>query len=68
MGANVEETLREVSERLVRIETSLEQLKKREDRYVSRLEFEPVKRIVYGMVGLILTSVVGALLGLILLQ
>ena len=34
--------------------------------YVTRQEFEPVKRIVYGMVGVILVTVVGALLVLVL--
>lgn len=34
--------------------------------YVSRDEFEPIKKIVYGMVGLILTAVVGALISLVL--
>lgn len=34
--------------------------------YVSREEFEPVKRIVYGLVGLILVSVMVAILALII--
>ena len=33
--------------------------------YVSREEFEPIKKIVYGMVALILISVVGALISLV---
>lgn len=33
--------------------------------YVSREEFEPIKKIVYGMVGLILIAVVGALVSLV---
>lgn len=36
--------------------------------YVSKIEFEPVKRIVYGMVALILTAVIGALIGLVILK
>lgn len=36
--------------------------------YVSKDEFEPVKKIVYGLVGLILVTVVGGLLGLIILK
>lgn len=35
-------------------------------RYISKEEFEPIKRIVYGMVGLILVGVVGALLTLVI--
>lgn len=34
--------------------------------YVSRVEFEPIKKIVYGMVGLILMSVMGALVALVI--
>ena len=33
--------------------------------YISKEEFEPIKRIVYGMVGLILVAVVGALVALV---
>lgn len=33
--------------------------------YVSKEEFEPIKKIVYGLVGLILVGVVGALLALV---
>lgn len=34
--------------------------------YIGREEFEPIKKIVYGMVGLILVAVVGALMALLL--
>lgn len=33
--------------------------------YVTKDEFEPIKRLVYGLVGLILVGVVGALLSLV---
>lgn len=33
--------------------------------YVSKEEFEPIKKIVYGLVSLILIAVVGALLALV---
>lgn len=33
--------------------------------YVSKEEFEPVKKIVYGLVGLILVAVVGAVISLV---
>lgn len=36
--------------------------------YVSKDEFEPIKRLVYGLVGLILTAVVVAVLGLVILR
>lgn len=36
--------------------------------YVSHDEFEPIKRIVYGLVGIILVAVVGALVSLVVRQ
>jgi hypothetical protein len=36
--------------------------------YVTKDEFEPIKRIVYGLVGLILVAVVGALLSLVVIK
>lgn len=36
-----------------------------QNRYVSRDEFQPVKNIVYGMVGVIMVAVCGAVLALI---
>lgn len=33
--------------------------------YVSKEEFDPIKKIVYGLTGLILVAVVGALLSLV---
>ena len=35
-------------------------------RYVSKEEFDPIKKIVYGVVGLLLTSIVVALVALVL--
>lgn len=34
--------------------------------YTSKTEFEPVQRLVYGMVGIILVAVVGALIALVI--
>jgi hypothetical protein len=36
--------------------------------YVKHAEFLPVRNLVYGLVGLILMAVVGALLGLVILK
>lgn len=41
-------------------------LKQMQGEFVRNAEFEPIKRVVYSMVGLIMVSVVGALLTLIL--
>jgi len=36
------------------------------DGYITKTEFEPVQRLVYGMVGIILVAVVGALIALVI--
>lgn len=36
--------------------------------YVTREEFSPIKSIVYGLVGIIMTAVVGALVALVIKQ
>ena len=36
-----------------------------EDKYVTKVEFEPIKRIVYGIVGLVLVGVLTAVLTLV---
>lgn len=40
--------------------------KNQHSNFVSKDEFEPIKRIVYGLVGLILVAVVGAMVSLVL--
>ena len=37
-----------------------------QEHYVTKSEFEPIKKIVYGLVSLILIAVVGAILALII--
>lgn len=37
-------------------------------KYITRTEFEPIKKIVYGVVAIILTAVVGAIVGLVILK
>ena len=56
-----------MSNRLGTIESDVRDIKsKLEADYVTQDQFEPVKRIVYGMVSVILLAVVGALVTLIL--
>ena len=66
-----EETCTEVT--LAVIQTDVTYIKEKMDaldtkmnnNYVSKEEFEPVKNIVYGLVGIILIAVIGALLALV---
>lgn len=51
------------------IRDDVKDIKKRlGDSYVRREEFEPIRKLVYGLVALILTSVVVAILGIVLTQ
>lgn len=43
-------------------------MRERLDTLVSRLEFTPIKMLVYGMTSIILTGVVGALVALVLIK
>lgn len=40
--------------------------KKLESEYVSRTEFEPIKKIVYGLISIVLMAVVAGILALVL--
>jgi hypothetical protein len=42
--------------------------RKLEADYITRQEFDPIKKVVYGMVSLILIAVVGALVGLVIMR
>ena len=49
------------------IKTAIDRLEKMiDDKYVTKTEFEPIKRIVYGTTALILTAVCIALLALVI--
>lgn len=42
--------------------------KKLEDDYVTKTEFDPIQRLVYGMVGLVMVTVLGALLAMVVIR
>lgn len=49
------------------IESGFDELRKElKSEYVTKAEFEPVKRVVYGLIGIILVAVVGAIVALVL--
>jgi thiosulfate reductase cytochrome b subunit len=51
------------------IQDDVREIKTRIDHnYVTKEEFDPIKKLVYGMVALILTAVVGALIALVIKQ
>jgi hypothetical protein len=51
---------------LVRLERMSEKLDTISADYVKRMEFEPVQKLVYGLVGVVLIAVVGAIVALII--
>jgi hypothetical protein len=47
--------------------TAIDEIKaKLEKDYITRIEFEPVRKIVYGMIGIILVAVAGAVITLVI--
>jgi hypothetical protein len=57
--------LHQINAQVIRNTVQLEVIEKNQRQNVSRAEFEPVKRLVFGAVALILTSIVGALIFLV---
>lgn len=52
---------------IVYIKKSVDDLALKVDHnYITKDEFQPVKQLVYGLVGLILTAVIGAIMALVL--
>lgn len=63
------ETLYRIDERTLTLARDFKQLKDSvESSYVTQLEFEPIKRLMYGMVAIALTSVILAVLAIVLKQ
>lgn len=58
----VDRKINEVNRNIASLETKVD------SRFVTHEEFEPIKKIVYGLVGLILISVVGALVALVVVK
>ena len=66
MNDDQDVTLGEIGRSVKRIESSMEELRRElRDDYITRNEFQPVKTLVYGLVGLVLTAVVVALVALV---
>lgn len=64
---NIETKIEVALEQLVRVREDIKELNtKIDNNYVTRIEFEPVRNLVYGMVSLVLTVVVGGLLVLVI--
>ncbi len=63
---SVEERLARIEERLDNACGKLDEIAKRlENHFVTREEFEPVKRIAYGIAGSALLLLLGALVGMV---
>lgn len=66
MTKSEEVTLAEFGKDIEYIKKTVEEIKRKQEQdYVTREEFEPIKRIVYGMVAIVLTSVFGGLVALV---
>ncbi|MFZ2992533.1 MAG: hypothetical protein WA061_02345 [Microgenomates group bacterium] len=56
----------EILLKLERMETKMESFEEAKKSYIRREEFEPIKQIVYGMVGIILIGFIGAVIALVI--
>ena len=65
-GRGYSEAEVEILLKLERLETEFSLYRKESAKFVSRHEFEPVQRLVYGMVGVILLAFMGALVVLVI--
>lgn len=64
---NIETKMEVALEQLVRVREDLKELNNKIDNnYITRIEFEPVRNIVYGLVSLLLTGVIGSLLMMVI--
>lgn len=68
MAESPEEMLARLDERTTTIWKTLEKNDKILQDFVRRAEFLPIQRLVYGVVGLIMTAVVAALVSLVVTQ
>ena len=60
---------REMGEFKERTQKDMTEVKKKlDEKFVSQVEFKPVKQLVYGLVGLVLTAVFAGLIGLVVIQ
>lgn len=58
-----------ICQSIVNISSDIKDInQKLDEKFVTKTEFSPVKTVVYGLVGLILVAVVGALIGLVILR
>jgi len=58
-----------LSEKIINIDKNVTEIKKKmEDDYVTKSEFEPIKRIVYGVVTLMLGAIITALIATVIIK
>jgi hypothetical protein len=67
LGGNDQTEIALIAQDIKYIKDDVQEIKgKLEKNYITREEFDPIKKIVYGIVGLVLTGVLGALLALVI--
>lgn len=64
---DIKQNIGDIKEMMKQVKVDLTDTgKENEARYVNQDQFEPIQKVVYGMVGLILIAVVGAVIALVL--
>lgn len=62
---DIQRQLSEIQTNVAVIKEKITNIEEHLDGYVTRTEFEPVKKLFYGLVALVMTGVVGAVLALV---
>lgn len=63
MEGGINDTNKKIDGVITKIDSLIEKV---DNKYVTKESFEPVKKIVYGIVALVLTAIIGALISLVL--
>lgn len=58
----------DIDRKVTRLEAMVQNMQTNQASFVTKSEFEPVKAIVFGLTGLVVTAVIIALLGLVVLR
>lgn len=69
LDIKVDDKIKGVNEKIDTVTNDVKKINEtNEKKYVTMIEFEPIKNIVYGLVGVVLLAVAGAVIALVIKQ
>ena len=63
---SISDLVSRLDERMKGVQAELKGLREALDKYVTQVEFSPIRLLVFGMAGLLLSSVIAAIIGTVL--